>query len=37
MRRFFAGILYLGIGLPVVLSSLLALSIRPWALDRNFY
>ena len=37
MRRFLAGILYLGVGLPVVLSSLLALSIRPWALDRNFY
>ena len=37
MRRFLAGILYLFLGLPIALSGLLALSVRPWALDPGFY
>jgi hypothetical protein len=37
MRRFLSGLLYLVVGLPVVLSGLLALSIRPWAMDKGFY
>lgn len=37
MRRFLSGLLYLFLGLPVVLSGLLSLSVRPWAFDRGFY
>jgi hypothetical protein len=37
VRRFGATVLYLLIGLPLALSSILALSVRPWALDRDFY
>ncbi|MEI6874945.1 MAG: hypothetical protein WCL50_07425 [Spirochaetota bacterium] len=37
MRRPIAGLLYLVLGLPFALSALLALSARPWVLDRDFY
>jgi len=37
MRRPLAGLLYVFLGLPIALSGLLALSVRPWILDRSFY
>ncbi|HUX39282.1 MAG TPA: hypothetical protein VMV44_15385 [Rectinemataceae bacterium] len=37
MRRLLAGLLYLFLGLPVAFSGLLALSVKPWALDPSFY
>jgi hypothetical protein len=37
MRSFFAGLLYLCFGLPLALSALLLVSVRPWVLDRDFY
>lgn len=37
MRRALSGLLYVFLGLPVALSALLTLSVRPWALDRGFY
>jgi hypothetical protein len=37
MRRALSVILYLLLGLPFALSSLFLLSVRPWALDRDFY
>ena len=37
MRRSFANLLFLVLGLPLTLSSLLLVSVRPWALDRETY
>ena len=37
MKRFASTLLYLLVGLPLALSSLLALSLRPWAFDASFY
>jgi hypothetical protein len=37
MKRAFSGLIYLVFGLPLALSALLLLSVRPWALDREFY
>jgi hypothetical protein len=37
MRRFLANTLFIFLGLPLALSSLLLVSIRPWALDREAY
>jgi hypothetical protein len=37
MRKTLANLLFLFIGLPVTLSALLLISVRPWALDREVY
>jgi hypothetical protein len=37
MRRFLANILFLFLGLPLALSALMLISVRPWALDRETY
>ncbi|HOX47913.1 MAG TPA: hypothetical protein PLG14_01910 [Spirochaetales bacterium] len=37
MRKGFSTVLYLFIGLPLTLSALLCLSMKPWVLDRDFY
>ena len=37
MKRFFSKLLFIFLGLPLVLSSVMLLSVRPWALDRDFY
>jgi hypothetical protein len=37
MRRFLANILFVFCGLPLILSSLCLVSVRPWALDRETY
>jgi hypothetical protein len=37
MRRSLAAILYVFLGLPLALSALLLISVRPWALDRETY
>jgi hypothetical protein len=37
MRKFLANLLFLFIGLPLTLSALFLLSVRPWALDRATY
>jgi hypothetical protein len=37
MRRSFASLLFLVLGLPLTLSALLLVSVRPWALDRETY
>ena len=37
MRRFLANVLYLFLGLPLALSALMLISVRPWALDRETY
>jgi len=37
MRKFLANIMYLFLGLPLALSALMLISVRPWALDRDAY
>jgi len=37
MRRLFANLLYLVLGLPLALSALVLFAVRPWAADRQFY
>lgn len=37
MRRFFSKLLYVFFGLPLIFSSLMLLSVRPWAMDRDYY
>lgn len=37
MRRFLANTLFVFVGLPLALSSLVLVSVRPWALDREAY
>ncbi len=37
MRKFFSVVLYILVGLPLSLSVLMAFSVKPWALDRDFY
>ncbi len=37
MRKFLANVLYIFMGLPLALSALMLLSVRPWALDRETY
>jgi hypothetical protein len=35
MRRFLATLLFIFIGLPMALSSMLLISVRPWVLERE--
>ena len=37
MRRILANILFVFVGLPLALSALMLISVRPWALDREIY
>jgi hypothetical protein len=37
MRKFLANLMYLFFGLPLALSALMLISVRPWALDRETY
>jgi hypothetical protein len=37
VRKFLANVLYLFFGLPLALSALMLVSVRPWALDRETY
>ncbi len=37
MRKFLSTVLFICVGLPLALSSLLLISARPWALDREVY